>query len=66
MRFAIDVVFLRRSEAAGRWVVSSVHAGVRPWCWWVMDRKADAVLELGEGVAKERGLSPGDEVECIG
>ena len=65
MRFAIDVVFLRRSASAGRWVVSTVHSGVRPWRWMVMDRRADAVLELGAGVAEERGLSPGDEVECI-
>lgn len=67
MRFAIDVVFLRPSQGGRKsWVVSSVHVGVRPWRWLVMDRSASAVLELGEGVAKERGLSPGDEVECIG
>lgn len=66
MRFAIDVIFLRPSNARpGTWVVGSVQEGVRPWRLMVWDRSASVVLEMAAGTAKERGLSPGDEVECI-
>ncbi len=67
MRFAIDVVFLRRADGrTGVWCVSSVRAGVRPWRFWVADFGADRVLELDAGRAGSIGLVPGDEVECIG
>jgi len=67
MRFAIDVVFLRRSNKQNQaWEVSSIHRGVRPWRIWVGDFKASCVLELAGGAVGDTGLEPGDEVECIG
>jgi hypothetical protein len=69
MRMAIDVVFLRPSRSKLQahppvWEVVSVYSAVRPWRFWVGERSASAVLELAEGAAKQRGLSPGDEVYC--
>ena len=66
MSFAIDVIFLRPSHGRpGVWEVTSIRSDVRPWRPMVSDRKASAVLEMSAGVARQRGLSPGDEVECI-
>jgi len=68
MSMPIDVVFLRRSakRSANVWEVTSVRSEVRPWRLLPLgDLKASETLELAAGAAKESGLSPGDEVECI-
>lgn len=58
MRFAIDAVFLDRSER-----VKKVYSRLPPWwgvVWFVWG--AQSVLELPAGSTAEMGLQPGDQI----
>jgi uncharacterized membrane protein (UPF0127 family) len=56
MRFAIDAVFLDRSQT-----VVKVAANLRPWRI-AMARRAKSVLELPAGTVDSIGLKPGDRL----
>jgi uncharacterized membrane protein (UPF0127 family) len=63
MRIPIDVLFLRKRDAA--WEVLSVHAGLRPWkVLPVGNLRADDVLELPAGTVARHSIREG-EVLCI-
>ncbi len=59
MRFAIDVVFLKRRESIGGWQVLKVDYGLRPWIGLGFCREADAALEMGKGEAERLNVEPG-------
>ena len=59
MRFAIDVVFLKRRESSGGWQVLKVAHGLRPWLGLGFCGEADAALEMGKGEAERLDVEPG-------
>lgn len=59
MRFAIDVVFLKRRESIGEWQVLKVARGLRPWLGLGFCRGADAALEMGKGEAERLNVKSG-------
>ena len=59
MRFAIDVVFLKRREGGESWQVIKVAHKLRPWFGISICRDADAVLEMSWGEAKRLGMEAG-------
>jgi uncharacterized membrane protein (UPF0127 family) len=65
MRFAIDVVFLAKPDAAGddARTVLSVHRGLRAWTGLVpLVRGANGVLELPVGTIDRSGTVVGDRI----
>lgn len=65
MRFAIDVVYLKRERDGGGWQTVKVARGLRPWIGFSACLKADAVLEMKSGEAERLGIQAGtvwDEV----
>ena len=65
MRFAIDVVYLKRERDGGGWQTVKVARGLRPWIGFSACLKADAVLEMRSGEAERLGIQAGtvwDEV----
>ena len=59
MRFAIDVVFLKRRENIEGWQVLKVAHGLRPWIGLCFCREADAALEMGKGEADRLDVEQG-------
>ncbi len=69
MRFAIDVIYLKREKNAekncGIWRTVKVVRALRPWIGLSACPGADAVLEMRSGEAERLGIQPGmiwDEV----
>ena len=62
MRFAIDVVYLKREKKGrdcGGWQAMKVVRSLRPWIGFSACWGADAVLELGSGEAERLGMQVG-------
>jgi uncharacterized membrane protein (UPF0127 family) len=63
MRFAIDAVFLGKSEADGGRRVVVARRRLRPWIGMVpLVRAANGVLELPAGTIEDTGTEVGDVV----
>lgn len=66
MRFPIDVVFVRKGQKQGEFVVSSVRENVSPWkALPLMDWRASETFELPAGSVRQHGIAVGDQL-CIG
>ena len=64
MRFAIDVVYLKRETDGGDWRVVKVVRGLRPWIGMSACLGADAVLEMKSGEAERLGIEAGTVWDC--
>ncbi len=68
MRFAIDVVYLKRIDSEKKedcWKVIKVVKGLLPWIGISACMGAEAVLELQSGHAQMMGLTPGVICEVL-
>ena len=65
MRFAIDVVYLKREGDGEHWRTVKVVRGLRPWLGVSACFGADAVLEMRSGEAERLGIRPGAVWECL-
>jgi hypothetical protein len=70
MRFPIDAVFLEKltplpeADARGRRCrVRRIYHRLAPWRLTGLVWKAESVLELAAGTAREKGIEAGDELE---
>ena len=63
MRFAIDVIFLRKADPDGAREVLATYRDVRPWVGLVpLVRHAEGVLELPTGTIVATGTQVGDRI----
>lgn len=64
MRFAIDVVYLKRGTDGGDWRTVKVVRRLRPWIGMSACFGADAVLEMRSGEAERLGIQAGTVWDC--
>lgn len=63
MRFAIDVVYLKREKDGGGWQTVKVVRGLLPWIGLSACLQAEAALEMRSGEAGRLGIRAGTVFE---